>query len=716
MNSEAPQCDAREEETLLATNDTAAASISVDGGCWQQSTVLAGMKWLDRAMSARFSTIRPLEGHDLDGSPLDSLIHDACKIRGAETKLLELFAAGELNGTVHTCVGQELFPIVLARYLRADDYVVSNHRGHGHYLSVTGDFEGLIAEVMGRTSGPSGGYGGSQHLRKARFYSNGIQGGMTPIAVGLAQALKEEGTRNLCVCFIGDGTLGEGVVYEAFNLAAKWQVPVLFAIEDNGYAQSSSKRQTLAGTVAGRAGAFGIRYFEANIVDVPGLDEACGAAIHYIRGELRPAIIHVHTMRLNSHSKGDDNRDCGEIQALRKRDIVNCYREAGLIDDNQASDIEQELVATVGRARSSAPLLDVKRNCPVHNTAVAFGSVVSRSERRVVEQTNEALRRLLARHSDLLFLGEDIEDGNEFTPGPYGGAFKVSRGLSHEYPGRVRNTPISEAGFTGLAVGRALAGKKTIVEIMFGDFCTLIIDQVVQHADKFPTMYGTDVALPLMIRTPMGGRRGYGPTHSQSIERLFTGMQNLVVLAVNHHLDIPALYSAALNGPPKPTFMIENKVLYTIANTAMCPKGYAIEQSDERFPTIRIQPTRHPPSFTIFTYGHSLALAEAALVELMHDYEVFGDIICPSALTPINLSPLIDSVSNTKRLLTVEEGSTFGALGAELISQLLEHGVAVRSIRRLGNGTILPCSAKAEARLLPSSQDIVQCILEMTSK
>jgi len=193
-------------------------------------------------------------------------------------------------------VSQELFPIVLARYLCADDYVVSNHRGHGHYLSVTGDFDGLIAEVMGRTSGASRGYGGSQHLRNARFYSNGIQGGMTPIAVGLAQALKEDSTRNLCVCFIGDGTLGEGVVYEAFNLAAKWQVPVLFAIEDNGYAQSSSKRQTLAGSIAGRAAAFGIRYFEANIVDVPGLDKTCGAATHYIRGELRPAIVHVHNV------------------------------------------------------------------------------------------------------------------------------------------------------------------------------------------------------------------------------------------------------------------------------------------------------------------------------------------------------------------------------------------------------------------------------------
>jgi 2-oxoisovalerate dehydrogenase E1 component len=674
------------------------------------------MKWLDRATSASFSTVRSYGDRELDGPPLDSFIHDALRIRGVETKLLEMFAAGELNGTVHTCVGQELLPIVLARHLRADDYVVSNHRGHGHYLSVTGDLEGLIAEVMGRTSGASGGYGGSQHLRNTRFYSNGIQGGMTPVAVGLAQALKEKSSRNLCVCFVGDGTLGEGVVYEAFNLAAKWEVPILFAIEDNGYAQSTSKRQTLAGSIAGRAGAFGIRYFEADIVDARGLDEKCSAATRYIRGELRPALMHVHTMRLNSHSKGDDNRDCGEIQALRKRDIVDRYRVAGLIDDIRASNIEQELTAMVRRARSAVPLVEVNRSCPVHNKAVAFKAVASRSERRVVEQTNEPLRSLLAQHGDLLFLGEDIEDGNEFTPGPYGGAFKVSRGLSREYPGRVRNTPISEAGFTGLAVGRALAGKKTVVEIMFGDFCTLIVDQLLQHADKFPTMYGTDIALPLMIRTPMGGRRGYGPTHSQSIERLFLGLQNLVVLAVNHRLDIPAFYAAAFNGAPRPIFMIENKVLYTIANTAIAPKGYVVEQSDEHFPTIRIKPVRHPATCTIFTYGHALALAEQALVQLMHDHEVFGEIICPSALTPVNLSPLIASVSNTKRLLTVEEGSTFGALGAELISQLLEQDIALRCIRRLGNGTILPCSAKAEARLLPSSQDIVQCILKLMIK
>ena len=668
------------------------------------------------ARSVRSSTGRALVEREASTLPIDSLIHEAFKIRCAETTLLELFSAGELNGTVHTCVGQELFPVVLARYLRTEDFVLSNHRGHGHYLSLTGDFEGLIAEVMGRTNGASAGYGGSQHLRKGRFYSNGIQGGMTPIAVGLGQALKEDRTRNMCVCFIGDGTLGEGILYEAFNLASRWEVPILFALEDNEYAQSSSKRQTLAGSVAGRAAAFGIRYFETDITDVADLDKTCSAATSYVREGLRPAVMHVHTMRLNSHSKGDDNRDRSEIQALQKRDLVNRYREAGLVDESRASAIGRELAVAVERARSCSSLHEVTPNCPVRNTMVTFGPATGLSERRVAEQTNEALRLLLARYGDLLFIGEDIEDGNEFAPGPYGGAFKISRGLSHEYPGRVRNTPISEAGITGLAIGRALAGKKTIVEIMFGDFCTLIVDQLLQHADKFPTMYGTNIPLPLMVRTPMGGRRGYGPTHSQSIERLFFGMQNLLVLAVNHRLDIPAFYAAAFDDPLKPTLVIENKVLYTISNKLACPNGYAVEQSVEPFPTVRLRPTRHLPTFTIFTYGHGLALAEEALGQLMREHELFGEVICPSVLSPINLYPLIASVSKTARLVTVEEGTTFSALGAEIITQLLEHGVTLRSVRRLGNGTILPCSAKAEARLLPSARDIVESILGVTTQ
>jgi len=138
----------------------------------------------------------------------------ALKIRKVEEKLLELYGEGKLNGTVHTCIGQEFTGVAVAKYLEKKDFVVSNHRGHGHYISRTGDLKGLFAEVMGRTTGCSGGIGGSQHFYNDNYYSNGIQGGMTPIASGLALGCKMRGNDAIVVAFIGDGTLGEGILYE----------------------------------------------------------------------------------------------------------------------------------------------------------------------------------------------------------------------------------------------------------------------------------------------------------------------------------------------------------------------------------------------------------------------------------------------------------------------------------------------------------------------
>ncbi len=142
-------------------------------------------------------------------------------IREFEQLLLKLFGQGKLNGTVHTCVGQEMVPVLLSRHITDQDTFFSNHRGHGHYLVKTNDVKGLLAEVMGRTSGCSGGYGGSQHLLKEKsFYSNGIQGGMSPIASGYAFSKKIASREGISVLFLGDGTLGEGTLYEAFNCAA----------------------------------------------------------------------------------------------------------------------------------------------------------------------------------------------------------------------------------------------------------------------------------------------------------------------------------------------------------------------------------------------------------------------------------------------------------------------------------------------------------------
>jgi len=158
------------------------------------------------------------------------LISQALLIREVENRLLTLFSQGALHGTVHTCIGQELSAVTVAHFLKPGDTIFSNHRCHGHYLAHTDDVAGLIAELYGKSTGVCGGRGGSQHLCKNSFYSNGIQGGIVPIATGIALAKKIQQNHNLSVVFIGDGTLVEGAVYESLNLVAKWNLPLLIEI------------------------------------------------------------------------------------------------------------------------------------------------------------------------------------------------------------------------------------------------------------------------------------------------------------------------------------------------------------------------------------------------------------------------------------------------------------------------------------------------------
>ena len=184
-----------------------------------------------------------------DPEAYSSTISKALTIRFTEERLLELFGEGRLSGTIHTCIGQEFVGVSVSRCLNEKDYVFSNHRCHGHFIARYNNLEGLIAEIMGRVTGVCSGIGGSQHLQQDRFFSNGIQGGIVPVAAGLAMAQKRDATRGITVVFVGDGTLGAGVLYEAMNLASKWELPLLMVLENNFYAQSTHQSQTIAGAI-----------------------------------------------------------------------------------------------------------------------------------------------------------------------------------------------------------------------------------------------------------------------------------------------------------------------------------------------------------------------------------------------------------------------------------------------------------------------------------
>jgi TPP-dependent pyruvate/acetoin dehydrogenase alpha subunit len=266
-------------------------------------------------------------------------------IRRFEERLLELFDTGVLNGTTHACIGQEADSVAVMAHLHDGDHVFSNHRCHGHYLARTGDARGLMAEIMGLPEGVCGGIGGSQHLAAPGFKSNGVQGGIVPAAAGIALAQQLSGDDDISVVFIGDGTLGEGAVYETLNLASLWQLPLLVVLEDNGWSQSTPSHVNLAGGMRERFEAFGIGVEEVDSTDILEIEPAAQRAVTAVREQRTPRALIIHTYRLCHHSKNDDNRPREEVEARWALDPLLIH--GGRLDPGTSARIDQEVAEAI---------------------------------------------------------------------------------------------------------------------------------------------------------------------------------------------------------------------------------------------------------------------------------------------------------------------------------------------------------------------------------
>lgn len=328
----------------------------------------------------------------------------------------------------------------------------------------------------------------------------------------------------------------------------------------------------------------------------------------------------------------------------------------------------------------------------------------------VLERLNDGLHHAMEVDSRVHVIGEDILD-------PYGGAFKVTRGLSSKYPQRVLTTPVSEAGIVGLASGMALRGLRPVVEIMFGDFVTLMADQVVNQAAKFRWMYNDQVRVSMVIRTPMGGRRGYGPTHSQSLEKLFLGIPGLKVVAPNTLSDPAALLEAVI-ADEDPVLFIEHKLLY---NRPILEPGqgdlveFDIEPGGGTYPSYLLRFKNQSPQLTLATYGYNFELARAAALQLVFEHELFADIILFSQLSPFDIMPLLNSLRRTRHLLTVEEGGLSLGWGAEIAARAAEAGIEALQVRRVAALDLPVANSKPlEEAILPSQETIRQAALDLT--
>ncbi len=336
----------------------------------------------------------------------------------------------------------------------------------------------------------------------------------------------------------------------------------------------------------------------------------------------------------------------------------------------------------------------------------------------VLDSLNRGLHQAFAEDARVYLIGEDVLD-------PYGGAFKVSKGLSTKYADRVWTSPVSEAAITGVAAGMALRGLRPVVEIMFGDFTTLIADQVINSLSKFREMYNGQVNVPLVIRTPMGGRRGYGPTHSQTLEKFFLGVPGLRVLAPNSLADPGELLRKAILEDAGPVLFIENKLLYlkpVLDAEALKDFEVEMELPDGSYApvhTLHLKGTP-APTITLAAYGYMAELAREALLRLAFEHEIFCELVVSSQLSPFAADsgvdiPLKQSVQQTQRLLAIEEGTYTLGWGAEILARAAQAFPSqLKAAQRVAAADRpIPASVPLEDKALPNEDDIIAAARRM---
>ena len=496
--------------------------------------------------------VGPLAASGLTRDHALQLYRQLCEIRALEEKLNDLLARNQIRGASHLSAGEEAAAVGAVSALRDDDLMTSTHRPHGHFharqdsLARTPEarqhhLNRMMAELCGRAAGYCRGRGGSMHLAdvpRGNLGATGIVGGNLPVAVGAALACKLRGQDRVVLCFFGDGAANTGSFHESLNMAAIWDLPVVFLCENNLYGMSVPfSAVSKDPDVAHRAAAYGMPGVIVDGQDPLAVRQAVVAAAQRARQGQGPSLVECKTYRFFGHARSDPRayRSRDEEAEWKGRDCLEVMR-GHLLAEGWASESELQTVKVqagmavqrAARFGLGAPEPDASEllhgvYAQRRETAVDLAEERSlalrvrgdASCRRIPywQALNEALREEMARDSNVFVFGEDV--------GAYGGAYGVTRGLFDEFgPKRVIDTPISEGAIAGAALGAALVGMRPVAEIMYADFTTLAMDQLGNQAAKNRYVFGGSVGIPLTMRTQGGAGSGVGAQHSQSLEAL----------------------------------------------------------------------------------------------------------------------------------------------------------------------------------------------------
>ena len=655
-----------------------------------------------------------IDAESIDKKLMGRILFDVFVINEFETAVLKLKNDDCVWGPVHTSIGQEAIAAASVAALKISDKFFGTHRSHHQFISkllkyyipdtwnpvsdkLPNEAETVIrktlAEIMGLADGYCGGRGGSMHLRDKQagfFGSNAIVAGGIPLATGTAFTERYNNTGNMVVCFFGDGAINQGAFHEACNLAGLWKLPIIFFLENNEYAVATKVDNSCAvSELSIRAASYGMDAHVVDGNDAFAVYHLMNSLAEEIRKNNRPCFIEAKCYR-RFHHAGDQPgsafkyRSIEEEDIWMKKEVVTNLPENllkhGIFSKKETDHVKDIALQAVknavdyftegtDRKKVKAGMFPLPESASVgvRSDGSEFRNIKF-SERenysafqeiKYSDSISAATGRWLEKDKGTFVLGEEVANFG-------GGAYGATKGLPDKYPDRVLNTPISEAGFTGLGLGAAMAGMRPVIEIMFPDFSLVAADQIFNQIGKARFMYGNSTDIPLVLRTRIAVGCGYGGQHSMDPVGLYALFSGWRIVAPSNAFDYIGLFNTAMQSKD-PVVIIEHHFLYTLK--------FPVPESDIDYfiPFGKARIVSEGNDITLITYGVMAYRCE----KLLSDFKEKGISVEIIDLRTIDLPGLdfetiSESLKKTGVAVLVEEAPTNHSIGAKIAAELTE--------------------------------------------
>ena len=600
------------------------------------------------------------------------------RIRLIEQAIAREYKNQEMRCPVHLSIGQEVAAAAVCESLTRDDQVFSGHRSHAHYLAKGGDLKKMIAELYGKATGCSQGFGGSMHLTDldAGFIgATPIVGSSIPIAVGAALTIKQRNLNKIVVVFLGDGAMETGVAHESMNFAAVHQLPILFVCENNLYSVYSplSIRQPAGRGLCELARSHGLTAESVMGDDALSVFYRAAELISLTRKTSQPGFLEVPVYRWVEHCGPDEDDHLGyrpqaEIDAWRTRDALTQLEEA--IAPEVKTALETAITAEIDVAfdfAKSSPFPntdDVGRYVYAKNTCADLPTTGTSSGRLITyaEALNEAHAYALEHIDDAYVMGLGVPD----PKGIFGSTVGLQERFGEE---RVFDVPISENALTGIALGSAVTGQRPILTHQRVDFALVSIDQIVNQAAKWHYMFGGHMSAPMVIRMIIGRGWGQGPQHSQALHAWFAHVPGLKVVLPATAYDAKGMLIAAVRDE-NPVVMLEHRWLYSVKD-AVPEAGYEV-------PLDKAMVRREGSDITLIGISY-MTLECLRAAELLAEHGINAEVVDLRSVRPIDYETLIVSASKTRLVLIADHATSAAGVASDICVSINErlHNVLV---------------------------------------